>query len=538
MFLPTWLVSATFVLKRRFKKHPLSDNAHWFASVIHGVNNCMCYGGCDLLKGALNYPEYCEGEAVKLSSQWTRSCECKQKYVDGASTSKNVGGKLQGHNLFVQSKIVAHSGGAVRRPKQRLNFLSNIASVVKMVYAIKLKDMHLIHLRKTPFWLLFEAILVNLGQLVATNYEMLILRGDIMVAEDRVHLSGSEGGCDGCHKNEMEVCKVQGDAEKKVADSSNASSEDGGGPFVTPTMCVQGTPLRPNVLCVREQLGPRIDAAKIVGRVGSRLIGCDRVDLDINDFGVHNIDKDEVIAKLEEEVLRLKTKNEMQAIHIIEGFESVLRVKDEEKKKLELKNVERRQTITILEEQLADQAVHNGGVARMRGYGNEAHGEQRRSTSAYADIIVDASPVSSVSASSHYVNGGVAADVVQYAELEVVVTSLLRVEGGRAWKVNSDVCVLPSKVPSNGVGDVRCETVVNVDTAPGNDSKFYSFGINNQHTVWKMMTKHEKDIISSAYDRDSDGAVMWVGRGDGNAIYFSDVKAIIRLVNSDVECVA
>ncbi|GMP42765.1 hypothetical protein CsSME_00012396 [Camellia sinensis var. sinensis] len=65
---------------------------------------------------------------------------------------------MQGRNLFVQLKNVGHSGGATERSKQRLNFRSNIASLVKMVYVVKLKDMYLVHLWKTLFWLLFEAI--------------------------------------------------------------------------------------------------------------------------------------------------------------------------------------------------------------------------------------------------------------------------------------------------------------------------------------------------------------------------------------------
>lgn len=30
-----------------------------------------------------------------------------------------------------------------------------------MVYTVRLRDVHLVHLQKTPFWLLFEAILIN-----------------------------------------------------------------------------------------------------------------------------------------------------------------------------------------------------------------------------------------------------------------------------------------------------------------------------------------------------------------------------------------
>ncbi|XP_028087940.1 uncharacterized protein LOC114288621 [Camellia sinensis] len=732
-------------------------------------------------------------QAVRLSSPWTRSCERKRKYAEEASTSKNVGGKLQGSNLFVQPKTVARSGGADMHTKQRLHFRSNMAGVVKMVYAIKLKDMHLVHLRKTPFWLLFEAILINqldynefrkcddlvvsiirtysvragmfvIGgrsvdftdvdvrllfglqcgdafldftprsrptsdfvqrrcgdvtrittklvrdllvdasegdthtdyedtakllclyvcvklffstsgenvswnfiryvdnldamklydwtgavrsmlmssirdfhrtphkvtgcviallywlcehtsvvkansahmfprflkwnvnellasvrgvnlsgplnfmvnprQLVAAEHEMFILRGDAMVAKDCLDVSAREGGCDGCGKNETEGCKVGADGGKKVADSSNTNSEDRGNLPETPKMCGQSTMLRPDVLCGGEQLGFQIGTGKIVGGVGGRLVSCDRVESDVNEFGVSNIDKDDVIAKLEEEVVRLKKKNDIQAVHIVEGFESVLRVKDEEKKKLQLENAKLRQTVAILEEQLADQAVHNvmqrfkvgdlgheGGVAGKGGCEYESHGGKQHSMSAYAEIVVDASPVTSIPASSKHIDSGVIADVVQCAKHQVVVINPISAEGGHVVeapnsfvrsikekvrknlqlpefdypklrvqqrKVNSNACMLPNNVAGDGMGDVMGGKVVDVETAIGGGSKFSGFGINNKHTVWKMMTEQEKGIISSAYDRYGDGALMWIGRGDDNAVYFSDVKAIVR----------
>ncbi|CAL5342304.1 unnamed protein product [Camellia sinensis] len=42
------------------------------------------------------------------------------------------------------------------------------------------------------------------------------------------------------------------------------------------------------------------------------------------------------------------------------------------------------------------------------------------------------------------------------------------------------------------------------------------------------MTEIEKDVISNAYNRYGDRAVMCVGRIDGNAVYFSDVRSLVR----------
>ncbi|KAI7980430.1 hypothetical protein LOK49_Contig148G00001 [Camellia lanceoleosa] len=64
------------------------------------------------------------------------------------------------------------------------------------------------------------------------------------------------------------------------------------------------------------------------------------------------------ISKLEDEVVSLKSKMEMQAVNIVGGFGCVVKVKDDEIRKLENENKELRQTISLLEDQLADQQVH------------------------------------------------------------------------------------------------------------------------------------------------------------------------------------
>lgn len=42
------------------------------------------------------------------------------------------------------------------------------------------------------------------------------------------------------------------------------------------------------------------------------------------------------------------------------------------------------------------------------------------------------------------------------------------------------------------------------------------------------MTEREKDVISTTYDRYEDMVVMWIGQKDDNAVYFSDVRALVR----------
>lgn len=43
----------------------------------------------------------------------------------------------------------------------QLNYRSNIAGMVKIVSTFGLVEAHRVHLRKTPFWLMFEAIMKN-----------------------------------------------------------------------------------------------------------------------------------------------------------------------------------------------------------------------------------------------------------------------------------------------------------------------------------------------------------------------------------------
>lgn len=77
------------------------------------------------------------------------------------------------------------------------------------------------------------------------------------------------------------------------------------------------------------------------------------------DMEMWNKTNERTITKLEEEVVSLKNKMEMQAVNIVGGFGCVMKVKDEEIQKLQNENKELRQTISMLEDQLADHQVHN-----------------------------------------------------------------------------------------------------------------------------------------------------------------------------------
>ncbi|GMP61627.1 hypothetical protein CsSME_00024015 [Camellia sinensis var. sinensis] len=94
--------------------------------------------------------------------------------------------------------------------------------------------------------------------------------------------------------------------------------------------------------------------------------------------------------------------------------------------------------------------------------------------------------------------------------------------------MNNEVNVSKTGVVGCSVDVVKSQSVIDVDGVGDGKKIFTGFGITNRNTVWKMMTETEKDVISNAYDTYGDRAVMWVGRIDGNAVYFSDVRSLVR----------
>ncbi|KAI7994884.1 hypothetical protein LOK49_LG11G00067 [Camellia lanceoleosa] len=95
---------------------------------------------------------------------------------------------------------------------------------------------------------------------------------------------------------------------------------------------------------------------------------------------------------------------------------------------------------------------------------------------------------------------------------------------------NSNVVHVPPST-SNVVCNARnsgSTDVIDVDDVDVHRKKKSGFDINDRHAVWKMMTAAEKKKITDAYNRDGDSAVMWDGQGHGVAVYFTDVKSLVR----------
>ncbi|KAI7979800.1 hypothetical protein LOK49_Contig245G00005 [Camellia lanceoleosa] len=293
----------------------------------------------------------------------------------------------------------------------------------------------------------------------------------------------------------------------------------------------------------------------------------------IAEFEVQINEKDIVISELCAEVDRLRQANEVQMLHHVGGFGSLMQAKDDEVKKLTSENAELQRAVNVLEDQLAERKVHNvtqafrGVDVNVEGVeyglgGNEHVTDLTNNITPNRVFVVTGDAISvwdvtlvreqtnSISEMQHGVMAGT----------EVVVISPNMVEGGRLnvgknsfvrdvkCKVRkgltltgveclgvsgqtskSNVVHVPwftSNVDCNARNS-GCMDVIDVDDVDVQAKKKSSFDINNRHAVWKMMTIVEKKKITDTYNRDGDSAVMWDGQGHGVAVYFIDIKSLV-----------
>ncbi|KAI8011085.1 hypothetical protein LOK49_LG06G00880 [Camellia lanceoleosa] len=591
-------------------------------------------------------------------SRWKRYCERKKQEALAMSSKRKCGVTMAGRVLFKQSNVVRKSPR--KAVKTRLNFRSNVAGIIKLVYAVNLREVHLAHLRTTPFWIMFEVILSN--QLDHTEFRKgddLIVRivksynvregkfvlggrGVDLTVDDVKLLFGLQGGsafldmtprprpasdfvqrrCPGtsritaklvrdllmdasvgdtpliteelviqAHENailegrglrgglnvglvdddvvEEAGVAVRGFARVKIEGRSYGKQCEGG---------VQNEPWSPAYVVrkserggvsgegVEGQDGEFIDpCSSPKGHNSSENLGADSPCIRICDAG-----DSKIVMELRQEVERLNKKLEMQSVNLVEGFESIFKVKDEECKKLVAENAELRRSLAALEEQAAEQAVHNVtqhfASVNVRktsvddyGLGNQVEVENGRDNCPTVEggTMVESSPVAYVT----LVDNNEMHCPIQADDSEVVVESPMITAGCSVVEgVNSFVRNIKGKVRKNlklsgyeypelkrrgrtiknkvsvskpvGVGSsvnvLHRECVVDVENVVDEKKIFSGFGITNRNTVWKMMSEREKEVISSAYERYGDRAVMWVGRDDGNAVYFSDVRSLVR----------
>ncbi|KAI8009695.1 hypothetical protein LOK49_LG06G02637 [Camellia lanceoleosa] len=100
--------------------------------------------------------------AEEVERRGEERCEKTNRlYVVPGSPSKKISPRIQGRILFKQVKPIRSVPAAVEPRKMQLNYRSNIAKIVKIVSTSRLTEAHRVHLQRTPFWLMFEAILEN-----------------------------------------------------------------------------------------------------------------------------------------------------------------------------------------------------------------------------------------------------------------------------------------------------------------------------------------------------------------------------------------
>ncbi|KAI8024824.1 hypothetical protein LOK49_LG02G00259 [Camellia lanceoleosa] len=536
-------------------------------------------------------------------SRWKRYCERKKQEALAMSSKRKCGVTMAGRVLFKQSNVVRKSPR--KAVKTRLNFRSNVAGIIKLVYAVKLREVHMAHLRTTPFWVMFEAILSNpldhtefrksddlIVRIVKSyNYwlcehtnivkakhvrrfprflrwdvvevisscqslrladpnnfdviteELVMQAHEIAILEGRGLRGGLNVGlvdddCEGVQNEPCSPAYVVRESERGGVSGEGVEVEDG--EFIDPCRCPKG-------------------------HNSSEKLGADSPCIRICDAG-----DSKIVMELRQEVERLNKKLEMQSVNLVGGFESIFKVKDEECKKLVAENAELRRSLAALEEQLAEQAVHNvtqhfAGVNVRKssdddyGLGNLVEVENGRDNCPTVEggTMVESSPVAYVT----LIDNNEMHCPIQADDSDVVVVSPMITEGCSVVDgVNSFIRNIKGKVRKNlklsgyeypelkrrgrtmknevivskpvGVGSsvnvLHREGVVDVENVVDEKKIFSGFGITNRNTVWKMMSEREKEVISSAYERYGDRAMMWVGRDDGNAVYFSDVRSLVR----------
>lgn len=100
-------------------------------------------------------------EVARMRSSWTRSFECRRLEAVGAPSSSKLGVKMQGRVLFKQPQNVVMKSVSPKRANHHINFRSNMEEVIKVVFELVLHEGHFRQLRRMPFWLMFEAIVIN-----------------------------------------------------------------------------------------------------------------------------------------------------------------------------------------------------------------------------------------------------------------------------------------------------------------------------------------------------------------------------------------
>ncbi|CAL5356437.1 unnamed protein product [Camellia sinensis] len=407
----------------------------------------------------------------------------------------------------------------------------------------------------------FEVIM---DELIVQAHEVSMLEGEGMLGEGNVGLVEEEGGkvTGLAVSGTAEVAvKVEGRSHDKQC-SGSILKEDVNVPFGMPSLERGGVSSE----VVDEGDGKFLPPFSSPTGKGN----CGHVGSRSPDFITVDVGDSKIIMELKNEVDRLKRMNKMQSVNLVAGFESIFKVKDEECKKLVAENAELRWSLAALEEQVAEQAVHSvtqhftsvkvtdpsvdGYVVRNGvGVGNGLD----HCPTVEGGIMVDASPVAYVPiVDNNEMHNPILAD-----DSDVVVVSPLLTEGGSAvggmnsfvrnikgkvrknlklsgfeypelrrkgWVMNNEVNVSKTEGVGCSSDVMKSESVIDVDSVGDGKKIFTGFGITNRNTVWKMTTETEKDVISNAYDTYGDRAVMWVGRIDGNAVYFSDVRSLVR----------
>ncbi|KAI7998246.1 hypothetical protein LOK49_LG10G00838 [Camellia lanceoleosa] len=547
---------------------------------------------------------------VVTSSPRTRSRDRPCLYVVPGSPSKKIGPRIQGRILFKQAKPIRSVAAAVEPRKMRLNYRSNIAGIVKIVSTSGLTEAHRVLLRRTPFWLMFEAILENdlkahdfrkcdepgvfprflkwnVGSLLARlrsvtlddvdKFEVLPGRLQVSKYERDQLLSGNnvvDGSDDDFEERVDMIDDVHRDDNTIDAKKSIMNVSVGG----------DQTGMQVKAKLAEEMTMGRMKRVAETGEGGvSFMTNTDAASIPATLEDAHrtifvlqseNKSKDFVIAKLEDQVSKLMSSLEQQASNMFVGFNSCLKVKDDEIARMAGVISDLRSTITGLEDKLAfSDANPTGEGARRRDTEDDtdsfAFVDEKKAEELIHDVTQTAVGRDSVGTGSG-MDIALASEKVLHAEMfapDGGNQKDLKMVRGKAGEVpvgsalqNSFVKKIKEKVRrerklpefeypmlrgrlrrvdgSEGQRAVSegginfnidlCEEVEVVNKVDEHDKKRSGYGLNNRFAVWKLVKDDVKRKISTAYERDGDDAVIWTGGKKDVFVYFSDIKNLVR----------
>ncbi|GMP49086.1 hypothetical protein CsSME_00016191 [Camellia sinensis var. sinensis] len=206
---------------------------------------------------------------------------------------------------------------------------------------------------------------VRVGRLVREPYEKVIIAGEDFNKrpDGNVDAYGEIGGCDSNGGTDRVVGDGRVDDDVSEGDDHNDDVFLGG---VGGKLGLSGSDdtsrIGSDVVVGRldkQGIGLTVSRSSNVTREGGVNVKLTKALAEIDSLHTQSMIKDSMLMKLQDEVEQLKMMKEKQTVDTVGGFTCMFKVKDDKFRKMVEENLKLRKTIGRLEDQLAEQAVHN-----------------------------------------------------------------------------------------------------------------------------------------------------------------------------------